>query len=49
MIDLNENEVDQVSGAGPWSLISKVAAVYEAASEFGKGFWEGAKEGFGIK
>lgn len=42
MYELSDHEVEAVSGAGWFEIV-------DAAIDFAKGFWQGAKDAAGIK
>lgn len=46
MRDLSALECEQISGGGWWA---RAIAIYDAATDAVEGFWEGAKDGFGLE
>jgi hypothetical protein len=49
MVDLNEKEIEIVSGAGPWGIIGVFISGYEKAKEFSRAFWAAAKDEAGLE
>ena len=50
MIEITQQEIDAVSGAGKASsMIAFAASVYDGATDFASGFWQGAKDAYGIR